>query len=1462
MLGNTRTISIRIMLLLLLSLVAVFAFFAPRSAIAATNSELNFQGRLLSDQGALVADGNYHVEFKLYSVDAGGSELWTETYTGGNELRIANGYFSANLGELTAFPAAIDWSEELWLGVNIGGLGAAPVWDGEMTPRTRLTSVPYAFAAGGLLSSNGIQTGDDFVQISPTDIQDLTTGLQAIRLNQTGAGGLLQLQGDGSDVFTVDKTGQTVVAGSVDINGPSLDIGSATQSGGLVLNDGSGNTLTLQTGTQAGDLTFTLPSADGTAGQCLTTNGSGVFSFAACGSGGGGDVLKDGNTDGADLTIGTNDAFAFNFETDGVTRVEIDETGDVAIDGITLQVDATNDSVNIAGATSLEDLNVAGAINFGNTTNANAGTIRWTGTDFEGYDGTEWKSLTLSSGGDSVAAQVYSSSTGNFNTAAYQPVPFDQASFVDSGITHSTTVQNTRVVLDDPGRYFISYSVAFDTANNARRSLECAVRLNGTTILTPSQSYDYARNNTDDNGSLSATTAYESAAANEYYEIVCRQAGTGGTVALLANQSWTLVTNGSGGGSAATPPIGDVFEQDGNAFGATAILGTNDTQALGFETDGALRMTIDSSGEITALGDVNLNGSVALGDAATDIITFAGQVGSDILPSADDTFDLGSPTLRWQDVYVGPDSLHVVCNAGECGAAADWAIGVEAAAGVSQGNFTIELNGTDYFSIAPSGNVGVGDTTPTALFTVGTNDALQVDAGGNLRTIGNVLADGGTVGVGSNTQAGIIRISDGTANSTNLQSAALGADLTFTLPSTDGSAGECLTTDGTGVLSFADCGGGGAGDIINGGNTEAADVTIGTNDIFALNLETDNVVRATIGADGDIEVAGTNTNVDSRLYIEDAVTSQTQIVVGSGVTNTYAFDADNDGDEAAWTFVSDNGGNGLNPTNTGRAWSHAVGDTPSGGGGIGPNGGEGGNPDGYIYTEASAPTAFNDTFHVTYNTVLDAASSDWVVDFYWNQKGDSNLATLDLQTNEAGAGWTTQASYGGGDQPTNGANTWNFETLDMSALVANANTQIRFLVTMPAGGTIWNNDFGLDTITVREASAAPSLVYGDNLIEGYNANTTSDVDLLVLRSDVGEVGDVKFRVDSDGDIYSDGTNNISGGADIAENYQNYDDAQPGDVVYFVDNRTVAKTSQESQAALAGVVSSDVAIVLDADVDGVPVGLKGRVPTRVSVSNGAISRGDYLTSGLEGRAVKAIRSGSVIGVAMEDASADGTIDVFVGLTYYEAPLVLSLDGIVDPVSQEVVLPVSVELSAQLEGLYEEELAESAATASSEGEQGESEVIIEGFRSLQGQINELEINVLDLGILAQQWQSGQLQGALVFEDETRFFGSVIFESFVTFTRDTAGEVVVEAGTLQTEVVFDSEYPRSPHIQLTPQDFIEGQYRIKTVDQTGFTVELSKVQLEDINFNWQATLVAEDLSDQTTFIDPLEQTQLTGY
>mgnify|MGYP000182062501 CR=1 FL=1 len=83
--------------------------------------------------------------------------------------------------------------------------------------------------------------------------------------------------------------------------------------------------------------------------------------------------------------------------------------GNVNITDGGLSVNGTGDSY-FAGNLSIgkttaasEALDVNGAIHLGTTSNTNSGTIRWTGTDFEGYDGSSWLSLT--SGGSSGASK-------------------------------------------------------------------------------------------------------------------------------------------------------------------------------------------------------------------------------------------------------------------------------------------------------------------------------------------------------------------------------------------------------------------------------------------------------------------------------------------------------------------------------------------------------------------------------------------------------------------------------------------------------------------------------------------------------------------------------------------------------------------------------------------------------------------------------------------------------------------------------------------------------------------------------------------------------------------------------------------------------------------------------------------------------------------------------------------------
>ena len=57
-------------------------------------------------------------------------------------------------------------------------------------------------------------------------------------------------------------------------------------------------------------------------------------------------------------------------------------------------------------------------------------------------------------------------------------------------------------------------------------------------------------------------------------------------------------------------------------------------------------------GNLTVDGDTTIAGNLTFGDAATDTITLTADVSSSILPSADDTYDLGAADSEWRDLYI------------------------------------------------------------------------------------------------------------------------------------------------------------------------------------------------------------------------------------------------------------------------------------------------------------------------------------------------------------------------------------------------------------------------------------------------------------------------------------------------------------------------------------------------------------------------------------------------------------------------------------------------------------------------------------------------------------------------------------------------------------------------------------------------------------------------------------------
>ena len=103
---------------------------------------------------------------------------------------------------------------------------------------------------------------------------------------------------------------------------------------------------------------------------------------------------------------------------------------------------------------------------------------------------------------------------------------------------------------------------------------------------------------------------------------------------FLANGSLTVVQGASIGGG----------------FGSTGTTITGDGN-------------ISTNGTLLVQGATTLSGSVILGDATGDDLTFNGYAASHLVPKTTNLFDLGTPDLRWRNMYTG--DLHLKNERGD-----------------------------------------------------------------------------------------------------------------------------------------------------------------------------------------------------------------------------------------------------------------------------------------------------------------------------------------------------------------------------------------------------------------------------------------------------------------------------------------------------------------------------------------------------------------------------------------------------------------------------------------------------------------------------------------------------------------------------------------------------------------------------------------------------------------------------
>lgn len=358
------------------------------------------------------------------------------------------------------------------------------------------------------------------------------------------------------------------------------------------------------------------------------------------------------------------------------------------------------------------------------------------------------------------------------------------------------------------------------------------------------------------------------------------------------------------------------------------------------------------------------------------------------------------------------------------------------------------------------------------------------------------------------------------------------------------------------------------------------------------------------------------------------------------------------------------------------------------------------------------------------------------------------------------------------------------------------------------------------------------------------------------------------------------------GADLAELYGTYDTSlQAGDVVTLdADMKAgVKKTTRAYDPQVMGIVSTVPGIVIgdveDPGATPVMLALAGRVPLKVSLENGPIKKGDYLTpSSTPGVAMKATKAGVIIGQAMttyDDPALPAYIVVFIKMDHGQGSKLSEL--IQDP-SVASSTAASMGTATSLETTDD-----SPAPAKTFQQQ-----VLAYFNSNKAlleqkvDISEISADRISAGlevITPTLYATTVATNSIVTSDgEYIEIGSpVAFALPPLFSKDTAGFALIKEGDRRVRVTFETPYTITPvvaasvtyeatdNIDEATAEYLFSQniqYIVTGKDQTGFTILINKTAPRTIRFSWVAlgvkdAIVAESAVEGLIITTPPEDT-----
>ncbi len=727
------------------------------------------------------------------------------------------------------------------------------------------------------------------------------------------------------------------------------------------------------------------------------------------------------------------------------------------------------------------------------------------------------------------------------------------------------------------------------------------------------------------------------------------------TGSIILGQSAITWTDVSGGGGTAGGNDGQIQYNDTNAFNGATYLYYNETTGT-VTANGGVASTSTTSGTFIVTGGVGISGALNVGANVT--------VTGNVLPSANITYNLGSPSQRWKDLYLAGNTINLN---GATISATNGAITFQNSLG---GSFSVtgsaggQSTGTFGNLVANSGVASTSTSTGALTVTGGagitgaTYVGGAVSVGGALSVTGDATVTGNLTVNGTTTNinttnlvvedkniilADVATPTDVTADGAGITVKGT-TDKTFTwVDATDAwtssedfnlLTGKQYEIAGTSVLTATTLGSG----VTNSSLTSLGTITT----LVATNSRTTTAV-ATNFSSGNIvatsSTSGTWSTANVSLY--ESVTATTTNATFYPILADKT--AGNTGGFSAATLTHNPSTGNLTVTGVvGNHWGPVAATTANVSSTLAVTGtstftGATNHAGGITASTVSAGTIGNSGATLT-GTLSTAA-----------QTNVTSLGTLTALTVTGTSGLSVNHSAG---------------TATSTKIVSVTNGSINLALIPNIGSGSYNGlstsgDSAIVATGATLGNGSLTLTTWASATTGIRIASASNVTTITLAGTTSSVGNI---VPSANLTYNLGSttawwNNMYGVsvqakyADLAEHYASDVVYEAGTVVVFGGDKEITVTTQDHDPRVAGVISTNPAYLMNAANPGLPVALQGRVPCCVQ---GPVAKGDVLvTSATAGVAQRIDNSrflpGCVVGKALASINTNSieTIEVVVG-----------------------------------------------------------------------------------------------------------------------------------------------------------------------------------------------------------------------